>query len=73
MSSNIFAYTAPGGNYPEYISVNTDDEKNVMFTVRGPAKNGVCGDTACVLLSQEQVQSLARQLHSFVFEQGKNV
>ena len=73
MSNNIFAYTALGSNYPEYISVNTDEGQDIMLTVRGPAKNGVCGDTACVLLSQEQVQSLARQLHSFVFEQGKNV
>ena len=54
MNSNIFAYTAPGCNYPEYISVNTDDEKNVMFTVRGPAQNGECGHTVCIKLTAKQ-------------------
>lgn len=48
MPKNIFAYTAPGGNYPEYISVNeTDDPDLISVTVRSkPAVRAgvyICG------------------------------
>jgi hypothetical protein len=65
MSNNIFAYTALGSNYPEYISVNTDDGQNVMVTVRGPVQNGNCGQTVCVLLSPEQVDKFISALMIF--------
>lgn len=35
---NLFAYTAPGGDYPGYVSINSDDAGNVSVTVREPPK-----------------------------------
>jgi hypothetical protein len=68
MSANIFAYTAPGCNYPEYISVNEDDEKNVTITVREARQSdGGCGHTVCVMLTQEQFKIFSKQLTSFAF------
>jgi hypothetical protein len=48
MSKNVFAFTAAGNNYPEYVSVNqTDDPDKFTITVRSaPAKRQgvyVCG------------------------------
>jgi len=34
---NIAAYTAPGTTYPEYVSVNKEEDGRVSVTVRGPA------------------------------------
>lgn len=36
MNRNIYAYTAPGANFPEFISINDNDGK-VEVTVRGPS------------------------------------
>lgn len=44
---NIFAYTAPGADYPEYVSVNRR-ETGVEITVRSPKKYG--GTTTTILL-----------------------
>jgi hypothetical protein len=39
MTKNVFAYTAPGGSYPEYVSVNeTDDPDQFTITVRTKPK-----------------------------------
>lgn len=63
---NMFAYTAPGGTYPEYISVNIDDEQRVTVIVRSAAKpDGACGDTSQITLSHEQLSALANRLFSF--------
>lgn len=46
---NIFAYTAPGASYPEYVSVNTvqDDADKLTVTVRSAPKREegayICG------------------------------
>lgn len=34
MSDNVFAYTAPGGSYPGYVSINRDADGNIAVTVR---------------------------------------
>lgn len=34
MSENIFAYTAPGGSYPGYVSINRLDNGDVRVSVR---------------------------------------
>ena len=34
MTDNIFAYTAPGGSYPGYVSINRDKDGNIAVTVR---------------------------------------
>jgi len=69
MSSNIFAYTAPGGNYPEYVSINVDNDKDgnqVTLTVRSQAKSdGSCGDTVSIALTPEQLYKLAYTLFSY--------
>jgi hypothetical protein len=70
MRINLTAYTAPGVNYPEYISVNlamnSDDE--VEFTVRSKTKaDGSCGDTASIKVDISQFRKIARDLFSFGF------
>lgn len=36
MRENIFAYTAPGGAYPGYVSINRTESGDVEVTVREP-------------------------------------
>jgi hypothetical protein len=54
---NIFAFTAPGSNYPEYVSINRRDEE-IYITVRAP--NG--GPTAEMRLPYDQLDELIRAL-----------
>lgn len=64
--NNVFAYTAPGSSYPEYLSLNVDEHFNLVITVRGEAKgDGSCGETVNITLTPQQVQSLARTLFSY--------
>lgn len=65
MADNIFAYTAPGCNYPEFVSVNIRDGK-VVLTARAAAKaDGACGDTVDVDLPPQVVREMARKLFGF--------
>lgn len=50
---NIFAYTAPGSDFPDYLSINRKDER-VVVTVRG----GRGGDLAEMTLPQEELDKL---------------
>jgi hypothetical protein len=50
---NIFAYTAPGSDFPDYISINRKDER-IVITVRG----GRGGDLAEMVLPQEEIDRL---------------
>ena len=61
MNKNVFAFTAPGTNYPEYISVNeTEDPDKFTIDVRSPRKeDGSCGDTSRVTLTMQQMDELA--------------
>lgn len=68
MSTNIYAYTPAGSNYPPYVSINlaTDNGDEVEITVRSEAKeNGSCGDTASIKMSSSQFQKLAHDAFSF--------
>lgn len=38
MRQCLFAYTAPGADYPEYVSINREDDGRVTITVRGPKR-----------------------------------
>lgn len=58
---NIFAYTAPGANYPEYVSVNRRSEE-IYITVRSPAKEGAEGATAEMRLPYTELDDLIRAL-----------
>jgi hypothetical protein len=61
--SNIFAYTAPGSNYPEFISVNSAENGLVEIIVRHKVKeDGRCGDAASILLTKEQALQLSAAL-----------
>jgi hypothetical protein len=63
MRRNLFAYTATGINYPEYVSVNREDNGTVSITVRNKAKeDGSCGDTASVELEASEVSDLFHAL-----------
>lgn len=64
MPKNIFTYTAPGSDYPEYISVNeTDDPDKFTITVRSPRKaDGTCGDAATITLTMVQINLLAADM-----------
>jgi len=60
---NLYAYTVPGANYPAYLSVNGDPHGNVTITVRSTAlEHGVCGPTAEITLTPEQVNTLVASL-----------
>lgn len=51
MRRNLFAYTVPGSNYPEYISINKEDDGLVSVTVRSAVKlEGACGETSVIYL-----------------------
>lgn len=50
---NIFAYTAPGADYPDYLSINRKDEK-IVVTVRSYHGVGL----AEMVLPQEELDRL---------------
>jgi hypothetical protein len=54
---NIFAYTAPGSNFPEYVSINRRGEK-IYITVRAPSG----GPTAEMHLPYDHLDELIRSL-----------
>jgi hypothetical protein len=46
---NLFAWTAPGSNYPPFVSINRKGDE-IYVTVRAtPPTKGACGDTITVL------------------------
>lgn len=61
MSKNLYAYTAPGTQYPEYISVNETDDPNLFtITIRSePGKREYDGLTATITLTMVQMNELA--------------
>lgn len=56
MPKNIFAYTAPGTDFPEFVSVNATDDKGVDIILRSPKAIG--GGTAQVALTRDQARDL---------------
>lgn len=64
---NIFAYTAPGSNYPETLSINEQDDGSVTIDVRAPASaHGSCGDVVRMSIPQEQLLNLAEAINAKV-------
>ena len=60
MSRNIHAFTAPGGSYPEYISVNQSGHDGYSVTVRSPRKDdGSEGSQATITIDSDQARALA--------------
>ena len=72
MHDNLFAYTAPGASYPEFVSLNVENG-TVSLTVRSPATFdvmqsdnpplAVCGPTAKASLPLGQLISLRDALN----------
>lgn len=64
MHKNLFAYTAPGPCYPEFVSINKREDRDVVLTVRGAAKQDglVPGHTVDVSLPPEEIANLVQSL-----------
>jgi len=63
MSKNIFAYTSPESSYPEFVSINKEEDGTVMITVRSPKKtDGSCGDAASIILQSREILNLSMAL-----------
>lgn len=65
-TKNIAAYTAPGAQYPEYISIN-EHEKGVSITVRQPATAGTdgivrCGEIVEIIIDEEKFYDLVAEM-----------
>ena len=65
---NIAAFTAPGANYPAYVSVNDTGTlpdptaEGVEITVRSaPKADGSCGDCASITMTRSQFAALMRE------------
>lgn len=59
MNKNIYAHTEPGGSYPEYISINHNDQY-ITITVRNPRNEDSSeGTTATISLDTTQAKDLA--------------
>lgn len=58
---NIFAYTAPGSSYPEFLSVNWQDG-NIVVTVRSSASGDGEGAQATMTLPRNAAKELYRSL-----------
>lgn len=75
MSKNVFAYTAPGALYPEYVSINETDGK-LQLTVRSPFKPAGAGpipwdrpgDVACATVPWEFLPGLIERLQKLADE-----
>jgi hypothetical protein len=59
MPTNIFAFTAPGSNFPAYISINAAQVGGFSVTVRSD------GVTAEISLTREQAAEMAEALRKF--------
>lgn len=64
---NIFAYTPNTHPYPEFVSINQQDNGEITLTVREAAKPGEfsdkdCGLTVMVKLPLEQIEEMATSL-----------
>lgn len=63
MSRNIYAHTAPGASYPEYISVNQSGHDGYSITVRSKAKaDGSEGASGFIVITTEQAREIAAKL-----------
>lgn len=66
---SLFAYTPPGDEYPEYLSINESDDGEIEITVRAPKKPAegarpyaLPGDTAVMRLPREELAALITAL-----------
>ncbi|MDE2096840.1 MAG: hypothetical protein KGL39_06295 [Patescibacteria group bacterium] len=63
MHRNIFAWTAPGANYPAFVSINDRGADGITLDARGPVQpDGKCGETIQITLPVRQLAEIARAL-----------
>jgi hypothetical protein len=55
MTKNIGAYTAPGCNYPEFISINEDTDLGYVTVIVRSCRDidGNCGESAQIQMTRE--------------------
>lgn len=58
MRRNIFAYTAPMPYYPEYVSINKEDDGQISISVRNRSIDDREGTMASVTLPIEESNRL---------------
>lgn len=64
MGRNLFAYTAPGTNYPNYMALNRNEDGSLVLDARGPATaDGKCGATIQVPVPREEAK---RFIHALI-------
>jgi hypothetical protein len=70
MRENISAYTAPGSNYPSFVSVNLVDNQEVEIMVRPEVQtDGRCGEGASMKMSQADFYKFAFEMANWAFTQ----
>jgi hypothetical protein len=63
LPKNLFAFTAPGADFPEYISVNRyDGSTDIRLDVRSPRPPNGSGENAYIVLAPEQARTLGLAL-----------
>jgi hypothetical protein len=67
--TNVYAHTAPGGSYPQYVSVNDPGDDLLEIQIRGEPTLGawprdfpVPGSVARAILTHEQAVEMARAI-----------
>ena len=60
---NLFAYTAPGAGFPEFVSVNlVEDGTKVSITVRSKPEGDEPGSQAEIRLALNDYEQMRRRL-----------
>lgn len=58
---NLFAYTAFTPYYPEFVSINEEENGDVTVTVRAKCSlEGACGETISVTVPKEKWNDIRR-------------
>lgn len=67
MHRNVFAYTASGAGFPDYVSLNEKSGK-YMLTVRGPGNQAAIPSTPLTLEIEVPASALKEIHHSLLRE-----
>ena len=73
----VYAYTAPGATYPEYINVKVEDDSALITVRSAPTFDvmqsdapplAVCGPTAVIRLSLNEAHNLVSDLSAAIHD-----
>lgn len=62
IARNVFAHTAPGSHYPEFVSVNEHVDGTISVIVRSPREGDACGAMAQSTLDRAKARELGLAL-----------